>query len=165
MSSSYSSTYTSTYTVSDVEKVVRSIKADLIMIAGSTKAMTEDDAKKYAHDIELLAKNNYITTVDVTLMSSYESEVNAVKYLFQTENASGTERPGGVMWPYTPNGRIRIILSPSDSYHKETEKVKKLGLKISWGTTDENTNQSSLSASGERGYSSNGFGANRSDYS
>lgn len=44
MSSSYSSTYTSTYTVSDVEKVVRSIKADLIMIAGSTKAMTEDDA-------------------------------------------------------------------------------------------------------------------------
>ena len=112
MSSSYSSTYTSTYTVSDVEKVVRSIKADLIMIAGSTKAMTEDDAKKYAHDIELLAKNNYITTVDVTLMSSYESEVNAVKYLFQTENASGTERPGGVMWPYTPNGRIRIILSP-----------------------------------------------------
>ena len=123
MSSSYSSTYTSTYTVSDVEKVVRSIKADLIMIAGSTKAMTEDDAKKYAHDIELLAKNNYITTVDVTLMSSYESEVNAVKYLFQTENASGTERPGGVMWPYTPNGRIRIILSPSDSYHKETEKV------------------------------------------
>lgn len=83
MCPSYSSTYTSTYTVSDVEKVVRSIKADLIMIAGSTKAMTEDDAKKYAHDIELLAKNNYITTVDVTLMSSYESEVNAVKYLFQ----------------------------------------------------------------------------------
>jgi hypothetical protein len=79
-------------------------------------------------------------------MSSYESEVNAVKYLFQTENASGTERPGGVMWPYTPNGRIRIILSPSDSYHKETEKAK-LGLKISWGTTDENTNHSSLSAS------------------
>ena len=61
MSSSYSSTYTSTYTVSDVEKVVRSIKADLIIIAGSTKAMTEDDAKKYAHDIELLAKNNKLS--------------------------------------------------------------------------------------------------------
>ncbi len=57
MSSSYSSTYSSTYTVADVEKVVRSIKADLIMIASSTRAMTEDKAKEYAHDIELLAKN------------------------------------------------------------------------------------------------------------
>ena len=58
-----------------------------------------------------------------------------------------------------------VIGGETEWYHKETEKVKKLGLKISWGTTDENTNHSSLSASGERGYSSNGFGANRSDYS
>lgn len=56
MSSSSSSTYTSTYTVIDVEKVVRSIKADLVMIASSTKAMAEYKAKEYAHDIELLGR-------------------------------------------------------------------------------------------------------------
>ena len=59
MSSSNSSTYTTTYTFADVEKVVRSIKADLVMIASSTKAITESEAKEYAHDIELLAKNEY----------------------------------------------------------------------------------------------------------
>lgn len=165
MSSSSSSTYTSTYTVVDVEKVVRSIKADLIMIAGSTKAMTEDKAKKYSHDIELLAKNNYLSQVDVTLISPYGSEIKAVQYIFQTENASGAERPGGVMWPNTPDGRIRIILSYTDSYRNESEKVSKLPFEITWVSTSESTTHSNLSASGERGYSSNGFGANRSDYS
>lgn len=165
MSSSYSSTYSSTYTVADVEKVVRSIKADLIMIASSTRAMTEDKAKEYAHDIELLAKNEYLSKVDVTLISSYGSEVRAIKYIFQTEGASGTERPGGVMWPHTPDGRIRIILSYTDKYRNESEKSSKLPLEITWVSTTESTTHSSLSASGERGYSSNGYGANRSDYS
>lgn len=165
MSTTHSSTYSSTYTVADVEKVVRSIKADLVMIAGSTKAMTEDKARNYAHDIDLLAKNNYLSKVDVTLISSYGSEVRAIQYNFQTENASGTERPGGVMWPHTPDGRVRIILSYTDKYRNESEKVSKLPLEITWVSTTESTTHSSLSASGERSYSSNGFGANRSDYS
>ncbi|HCA5151960.1 TPA: hypothetical protein MW187_003569 [Acinetobacter baumannii] len=165
MSSSNSSTYSSTYTVADVEKVVRSIKADLIMIASSTKAMTEDRAKEFSHDIELLAKNEYLSKVDVTLMSPADSEVKAVKYIFQTDGALGAERPGGVLWPYTPNGRIRIILSYTNKYFNESEKASKLPLEITWVSTTESTNHSSLSASGERGYSSNGYGANRSDYS
>ncbi|EMQ1187899.1 hypothetical protein R9W25_005878, partial [Klebsiella variicola] len=70
MSSSYSNTETRTYTVADVEKVVRSIQADLMMIANSSKAMTEDKAKDYAHDIELLAKEEYLNVVDVTLLSA-----------------------------------------------------------------------------------------------
>lgn len=165
MSSSYSSTYSSTYTFADVEKVVRSIKADLVMIASSTKAMTEDKAKVYAHDIELLAKNDYLAKVDVTLMSSNGIEVKAIQYIFQTENASGTARPGGVMWPHTPDGRVRIILSYTDKYRNESDKASKLPLELNWVSTTESTTHSSLSASGERGYSSNGYGANRSDYS
>lgn len=165
MVSSNSSTYTSTYTIADVEKVVRSIKADLVMIASSTKAITESKAREYAHDIELLAKNDYLAKVDVTLMSSFNSELKAIKYVFQTEDASGAARPGGVLWPYTPDGRIRIILSYTNKYWNESEKVTKLSFNVNWVATTENTNHSSLSASGERGYSSNGYGANRSDYS
>lgn len=165
MSSSNSSTYTTTYTFADVEKVVRSIKADLVMIATSTKAITESEAKEYAHDIELLAKNDYLSKVDVTLINSYGSEIRAIQYTFQTENASGSERPGGVMWPHTPDGRVRIILSHTDKYRSESDKVSKLPFEITWVSTTESTNHSSLSAVGERGYSSNGYGANRSDYS
>lgn len=165
MSSSYSSTQTSTYTVADVEKVMRSIKADLMMIAGSTKAMTEEKAKDYASDIELLAKNNYLNTVDVTLMSSTEVEIKAAKYQLQTEDASGTERPGGVRWPETPTGWIRIVIHPTDAYYAQSEKVSRLPLKMSWKPTSADTSHSGLSSSGGRGYSSNGFGANRNDFS
>ena len=165
MSNSYSSTYSSTYTVADVEKVIRSIKADLIMIASSTRAMTEDKARSYAHDIELLAKNEYLSKVDVTLISSQGSEIKALKYIFQSKNASGVERPGGVMWPYTPSGRVRIILSYTEKYRNESEKSSKLVLENNWVSTTESTTHSTLSNSGGRGYSSNGYGVNRSDYS
>lgn len=164
MTASYSSTETTTYTVADVEKVVSSIKADLMMIAGSTKAMTEDVAKNYAYDIELLAKKNYLNKVDVTLMSAAEKEIVAVKYQFQNEGASGTRRPGGVLWPATPDGKIRIVLSPTDSYWAELEQVAKMPLKISWGSTSADISHTNLSISGERGYSSNGFGVNRNDF-
>lgn len=165
MSSSYSSTTTNTYTVADVEKVVRSIKADLIMIAGSTKAMTIEKAEDYAHDIELLAKNNYLAKVDVTLVSALKLEINAAIYEFQNEDAFGTGRPGGVMWPYTSDGRIRIILSYTEKYRMEKENANKLSLKINWQPSYVDTSHSHLTSSGSRGYSSNGFGANRSDFS
>lgn len=164
MSSSYSSTETSTYTVADVEKVVRSIKADLMMIADRTKALTEEKAKEYAHDIELLAKKNYLTTVDVTLISSAETEIVAAKYQFQNEGASGGDRPGGVLWPATPTGRIRIVMYHTDAYHAQPEQVSKLPLKLSWTPTSVDTTHSRLSATGGRGYSSNGYGANRNDF-
>ena len=107
-------------------------------------------------------------TPDLTitpLINSYGSEIRAIQYTFQTENASGSERPGGVMWPHTPDGRVRIILSHTDKYRSESDKVSKLPFEITWVSTTESTNHSSLSAVGERGYSSNGYGANRSDYS
>jgi hypothetical protein len=84
------STYSSTnsYTVADVEKVMRSVKADLIIIATTTKAMTEEEASSYAHDIELLAKKDYLEYADVTLMNG-TFEVRAIKYEFQNEGRRG----------------------------------------------------------------------------
>lgn len=166
MNASYTSTTSSTYTVADVEVVMRSVRADLMMIAASTKAIPEKKAQEYAHDIELLAKNGYLVSADVTLLSAYGDEVKAAKYHFQTgDEATGAARPGGVRWPETPNGDIRIILKPTDAFGEESDKVAKLPLKISWGTTSTDTSHGELSSSGERGYSSNGFGANRKDYS
>lgn len=165
MTPSYSSTVTSTYTVADVEKVMRSIRADLMMIADSTKAMTEDEANNYAYDIELLAKNGFLTAVDVTLLSASKKEIKAANYQLQTQDATGTERPGDVMWPETQTGSIRVLLSTSEAYDMQPDKVSKLPLRLSWGRSSADTTHSGLSSSGGRGYSSNGFGANRNDYS
>lgn len=161
--STYSST--STYTVADVEKVVRSVKADLIMIASTTKAMTEENASNYAHDIEVLAKKNHLKDVDVTLMDG-SSEVRAINYEFQTEGATGTERPGGVLWPLMPKdkgGWIRIHLRYTDS--SSPEKRAELPLKTSWVPSSTDTSHKDLTSSAGRGYSSNGFGTNRKDFS
>lgn len=161
--STYSST--STYTVADVEKVMRSVKADLIMIASTTKAMAESDAVNYAHDIEVLAKKNHLEYVDVTLMNG-SAEVRAIKYEFQTEGAMGMERPGGVLWPLTPKdrgGRIRIHLRYSDS--SSAEKRAELSLRTAWVTASTDTSHKDLTSSVGRGYSSNGFGTNRKDFS
>ncbi|QEY19092.1 hypothetical protein D0C16_17155 [Cellvibrio sp. KY-GH-1] len=161
--STYSST--STYTVADVENVMRSVKADLIMIANTTKAMTEVDAAEYAHDIEVLAKKNHLKFADVTLMNG-STELRAIKYEFQTEGATGTARPGGVLWPLTPKdngGRIRIHLRYSDS--SSTEARAKLPLKVSWVPSSADTSHKGLTSAAGRDYSSNGFGTNREDFS
>jgi hypothetical protein len=161
--STYSST--STYTVADVEKVMRSVKADLIMIAGTTKAMTEDDAANYAHDIEVLVKENHLKYADVTLMNG-AYEVRAIKYEFQSEGATGTERPGGVLWPLTPKdkgGQIRIHLQCTDS--SSPEEIGALPLKFSWVPSSNDISHKDLTSSAGRGYSSNGFGTSRKDFS
>ena len=161
--STYSST--NTYTVADVEKVMRSVKADLIIIATTTQAMTENDAANYAHDIEVLAKNNHLEYADVTLMNG-SSELRAIKYEFQTEGATGAERPGGVTWPLTPKdkgGKIRIHLRYTES--STAAQRAELPLKISWVPASTDTSHKGLRSSAGRGYSSNGFGTNRKDFS
>lgn len=144
---------------------MRSVKADLMMIANTTRAMTEGDAADYAHDIEVLAKKNHLEFVDVTLMSG-DAELRAVKYAFQTEGATGTERPGGVLWPLMPKdkgGRIRINLRYTDS--SSAEKRAQLTLKTKWVPATTDTSHKDLTSSAGRGYSSNGFGTNRKDFS
>lgn len=166
MSSSHSSTYSSSYTEADIEKVALSVKADLIMIADSSKAMSRDKAEMYAHDIELAAKNGYLNKVDVTLLNESGCEIRAITYSFvDGDEATGTSRSGGVRWPETLSGQIRVILHPKAAWDKEPEKASKLPWKLNWNTSNVDTSHSGLKPSGNRGYSSNGFGANRNDFS
>jgi hypothetical protein len=162
MTSTYATT--ETYSVVDVEKVVRSIRADLLMIASSSKAMTEEKAKQYAHDIEVLAKGDYLAFADLTLLDSSEKEVAACRFDVVTKDASGTSRPG-VMWPATPDGRVRIVLSYTTKYTDQAREEVKPDLKIGWVRSTDDISHSALTAAEGRAYSSNGYGANRKDYS
>ena len=59
-------TSTYTYTISDIETVMRRFRADMIMIAQSTGALSENFAKNYANDAEELAKRGFLRKVDVS---------------------------------------------------------------------------------------------------
>ena len=157
-------TASATHTTTDVENVVRRVKADLAMIADSTCAWTGQQAADYAHDIEVLAKAGYLAWVDLTLMQ-YGIEKMAVRFNVDTD-AGGltTSRPGGVLWPRLSDATLRIIISYTAAYTEEARQKTSGKLKIGWTKTYDDTSHSSLSSSGGRNYVSNAYGMQRKDW-
>lgn len=157
-------THTSTYTTVDIEKVVRRFTADIVMIAQSTGAVTEAKARQYAHDVEALAKEGYLRSVDLTLFSN-GVEQRAATYQVNTVSGDLTmSRPGGVLWPRVHNPYLRIILSHTSSYDDAAKDRMRDELEISWTATNDDTSHRSLNRLGGRDYTSNGWGMQRLDY-
>jgi hypothetical protein len=162
MSSTATATYT--YSVTDIEIVMRRFSADIVMIATSSGAITEDKARTYAHDVELLTKGGYLKSVDLTLFSG-AAEVRAVTYTVNTSSGDlEMSRPGGVMWPRVQSPDFRIILTYTDAYTASAREQMKGRLKIGWVASNADTSHSSLSGRGGRDYASNGFGLQRKDF-
>lgn len=153
-----------TYTKIDIEKVVRRFRADIVMIAQSTGVITEALAKNYANDVEVLAKNEYLSWVDITLFDN-GNEVRAVRYTVNTSSGElESSRPGGVLWPWMPTGFLQIVLHHNSSYNSSAEHALASQLKVSWMPTNADTTHASLTASGGRDYASNGWGLQRKDW-
>ena len=122
---SYAVTETETYTTTDIATVVRRFTADIVMIAQSSRAITEAKARDYAHDVELLAKEGYLKKVDLTLLSA-DVEVRACQYIVNTAaNDLTMVRPGGVMWPQVANAYLRIVISYTSDYDDAARERKK----------------------------------------
>jgi hypothetical protein len=163
MSQTYSAT--ETYSVADVEVVMRRVTADLVMIAGSTGAVTEDKARDWGHDIEVLAKNGYLRMVDLTLMSN-GIEQKATRFEVNTESGDFTmSRPGGVLWPKLPNPDLRIVLFYTAEYDAAAKEKMGGKLRIGWVPSSADTSHATLKSGGSRDYASNGYGMQRKDFS
>jgi len=161
---SYTQTATATYTVADIQMVVRQVTSDLMMIASSTGAITEQKAKEYGNDIEVLASAGYLKSVDLTLMQG-DVEKEAVQYdIDENTGKIKSSRPGGVLWPRLLNTHLRIILSYNEDYDAAARQKLVGKMKVSWVPTSDSTSHSSLKASGGRDYSSNGYGMHRKDW-
>ena len=164
MSYTQTATVTRTYTTVDIERVVRRFTADIVMIAGSTGAITEAEARDYAHDVEALAKAGYLRKVDITLLS-YGAEVGAVTYAVNTSAGElTTSRPGGVKWRRVLGPHLRIILSYTSSYDDDAREAMRKRLKVAWVPTSEDTSHSTLKQVAARDYASNGWGLQRTDF-
>lgn len=154
-------TETETYTETDIEIVVRRFQADLIMIAQSSRAITEDKARDYAHDVEVFAKHECLDGVDITLFSGAQ-EIEKARYTVDTNTRNlAMERPGGVMWRHVPNAIFRIVLIGPKNYDKARLQNR---LKINWSPTDADIYHSSLNPISERYYVSNGWTLHREDF-
>lgn len=157
-------TASATYTTTDIENVVRRMRADLAMIADSTGAWTAQQAADYAYDIEVLAKAGYLAWVDITLLQS-GIELKAVRFNVDTDaGALTTSRPGGVLWPRVSGANLRIVISYTDAYTSEAQEATRKKLKIGWTTSYDDTSHSRLNSSGGRNYVSNAYGMQRKDW-
>lgn len=157
-------TNTATYTTVDIENVVRRVKADLVMIADSTGAWTADKAADYAHDIEILAKNGYLSWVDVTLLSA-GTEIKAVRFDVDTDSGALTSsRPGGVLWSRVMFPHLRMVIGYTNAYNDEARRAMSGKLRIPWTTSFDDTTHSSLNGDIGRNYTSNSYGMMRKDW-
>jgi len=164
MSTTQVRTATATYTYVDIENVVRRVNADLVMIADSSGCWTAEEARNYAHDIEVLAKAGYLAWVDVTLISN-GVEVKAVRFDVDADAGSlTTSRPGGVLWPKIAVAKLRIILNYTDAYTSAAREATKGKLKIGWVSCYDDTSHAGLTSSGGRNYVSNAYGMQRKDW-
>lgn len=162
---SFSSTSTETYSVTDIQTVMRRVTTDIVMIASSTGAITEEKAREWGHDIEVLAKNGYLRAVDLTLFSS-NVEVRAVRYDVNTESGTlTTSRPGGVLWPRVYQPFLQIILMYTTEYDDQARTKMKGKLRVSWSPSNADTSHSTLNSSSGRNYVSNAYGMQRKDFS
>lgn len=164
-SSSSSHTATNTYTYSDIATVMRRFTADIVMIAQSSGAITEEKARQYAYDAEELAKNGYLKKVDLTLLNS-GSEVCATQYTVNTSSGGlSLSRPGGVRWPHVADPFLRIVLTYTEAYDAAAREKMKSKLNINWMPSTADTSHTSLTGSGGRDYAQNGWGMQRQDFS
>lgn len=158
----YSASQTETYSTADIENVFRRFTTDLRMIADSSGAMTRAKAEEYGHDVEYLAKRDYLKYVDVTLFVNGEEE-KAVRYTVNTSGDLTPSRPGGVLWPRMSGTRLSVIIGPTQSFWLLPTVMSYL--KIPWGPTNQDISHSTLNASAGRSYVSNAYGVQRQDYS
>ena len=160
----YTRATTNTYTTTDVEDVLRKMRADFNMIGQSTGAISASKIDDYMHDISLLAVNGFLRKVDITQLK-YGIEYKAVQYTFQQiESPRDTDYPGGVVWPADPFSDIRVILSYDDSYTPQQIEKLKEQLVIPWVPVDVDLDHSTLTHSGGREFTSNNFAAIRKDF-
>jgi len=164
MSSTGTTSATHSYTEEDVAIVMRRLAADLVMIATSTKAITEKEANDYAFDIAYLAKKRFLQFVDVTLLDS-GVEVAATRFEVAADGSGlKSSRPGGLVWPKVANPFLRVVLRYTAAYTDDQKAAAASTLKIDWTKSTADISHPTLASSSSRDYSSNGFGLSRKDY-
>ena len=163
-------TNTSTYTVVDIRKTFEGCEADIRMIARRTGKWSMDYVDQIFHDILKLAEEEYLHSVDITLLDTTDKVIRATKFIV---NANGTaitsDRAGANDWVDIPNTRLSVILSYTKKWHDLTEEQKRIfqsdkSFKIGWVSSDINNNFPHLIKSQGQLYASKGFELQKTSY-
>lgn len=163
-------TFTTTFTAVDIRKVVDNFAADYGMIAQSTNLQSRSDVDANVHDLKLFAENKYLESVVLILWDGHGNKLRARRYTV-SESAIGwaADQPGDNMWPRTPGGRLQLIASLTPQWwqiddNRKQQTKSMLGITGGWAPTDADTSFSTMTATQDRRYVSNGYGLQRTTY-
>ena len=160
-----------THTKVDIRRVVECFAADLAMLASRTAGMSQEDAKKLAHDVMLMAVSDCLSGVHIQLDDGCGNVVAAHEYKVRDSESQkspvygSSDYPGGNNWPRMLNGRLVVIVLYADL--EVAERLKSSGrLLINWSATDRLINYAGAGMRGEEGrrYSSNSYAWDRTSY-
>lgn len=163
-------TNTSTYTVVDIRKTFEGCEADIRMIARRTGKWSMSYVDQIFHDIIKLAEEEYLKSVDITLLDAADRAVRATKFVV---NANGTaitsDRAGANDWTDIPNTRLSVILSYTQKWHNLTpeQKAKFQGdnsFEIGWVSSSIDNSFPHLIKSQGQLYASKGFELQKTSY-
>lgn len=155
-------TNTKTYTVIDIRKTFEGFEADLRMIARRTDKWTMDYVEKLFHDILQFAEAKYLDSVDIALLNSAQTVLQAVRYKVNEEGkAVSGERPGSNDWPNLANTYLKMILHHNSSWKNlgaiGQSTFQASNLYLNWTETSIDTRYSHLSKQSGQLYGSNGY--------
>jgi hypothetical protein len=163
-------TYTTTFTSVDIRKVLDNFAADYSMVAQSTGLQTRYQVDMDVTDLKLFAESKYLVSVVLILWDAQDNKVRARRYTV-SESAVGwtADQPGNNMWPQTPGGHLQLIATLSDQWWQLSDSSKvvtrsRLGIKGGWDRTDTDTSFTTMTATQDRRYASNGYGLQRTTY-
>jgi hypothetical protein len=166
--SAYAESYSTTYTTSDVAKVFDCFAADFDMCAQSTGLRDREDVRKTAADVKVMAQRGYVSGVDICLEDASGKIIRASKYVISTNAALWTaQRPGNNLWPRTPNGNLKLVITQTQAWQALTSTQKSsfmFSLNKSWVDSDIDTSFPNLTQSADRDYASNGYGLRKTTY-
>ena len=156
-------TKTNTYTVLDIRKTFESCETDIRTIARRTNKWSMEYVDMVFYDILKFAEEYYLQSISITLINTETGlPVKATKFIVNDlGDATASERAGkNNDWPDTDNTSLSIILSHTQKWRNLTSEEKtnfQKELKLSWGSTDINTNFPHLQQSDAQLYASNGY--------
>lgn len=163
-------TKTSTYTVLDIRKTFEGCEADIRTIARRTGKWTMEYVDKIFHDILLLAENEYLYSVDITLLNNETNAViRASKFIVNSLGTSTESERAGKNndWTDIPNTRLSVILSYTQKWRNLTVSEKEnfsQRFKIPWTSSSIDNSFPGLQSSGAQLYASKGYELKKTNY-
>lgn len=157
----YTLTRQQTYTITDISKVFEFFHSNLRLFS-ECSGVDRDLVDDRAADVIAYARAKYIKEVHVILYDARNTRIRAARFTVSEDAGSWkSDLPGGTLWPYTPDGCIRLVVIWSQAWADLPDAAKvtfKSGLRRPWGASDVDTSYADMEVEEAWRYASNNYG-------